>query len=68
MLAGPALSAFAIFHWSECADVVNAPGGNAAVAEERSSAKAVDAIATKAIAPQRALLIMRTSFLLLSFV
>jgi hypothetical protein len=28
MLAGPALSAFAIFHSSECADVVNVPGGN----------------------------------------
>src|SRR6516164_2524141 len=27
MLAGPALSAFAIFHSSECADVVNVPGG-----------------------------------------
>jgi hypothetical protein len=37
MLAGPALSAFAIFHSSECADVVNIPGGNGAVAEERSS-------------------------------
>src|SRR5262245_60216698 len=35
MLAGPALSAFAIFHSSECADVVNVPGGNGAVAEEK---------------------------------
>jgi len=50
MLAGPALSAFAIFHSSECADVVNVPGGNEAVAEERSSADAVDKIATKPIA------------------
>jgi tripartite-type tricarboxylate transporter receptor subunit TctC len=37
MLAGPALSAFAILHSSECTDVVNVPGGNGAVAEERSS-------------------------------
>src|SRR6185312_13078856 len=59
MLAGPALSAFAIFHWSECADVVNVPGGNAAVAEDRSSAKAVVEIATNTIAAQRALLTMR---------
>src|SRR6516165_257310 len=35
MLAGPALSAFAIFHSSECADVVNVLGGNGAVADEK---------------------------------
>ena len=50
MLAGPALSAFAIFHSSECADVVNVPGGNGAVAEERSSAKAIEEIAANPIA------------------
>jgi hypothetical protein len=50
MLAGPALSAFAIFHASECADVVNVPGGNGSVAEERSSAKAIEEIATNPIA------------------
>ena len=38
MVVGPALSALAIFHSSECADVVNVPGGNGAVADERSSA------------------------------
>src|SRR5258708_4027045 len=37
MLAGPALSAFAIFHSSECADVVNVPGGNGVLAVEGSS-------------------------------
>jgi hypothetical protein len=50
MLAGPALSAFAIFHSSECADVVNVPGSNGAVAEERSSATAIDEIAANPIA------------------
>src|SRR5260370_10066338 len=62
MLAGPALSAFAIFHSSECADVVNVPGGSGAVAEEGSSAKAIEDIAAKRIAAQRALLTMKTSF------
>src|SRR5260221_4878020 len=37
MLAGPALSAFAIFHSSECADVVNVPGGNGVLAVEGAS-------------------------------
>src|SRR5215475_8033057 len=64
MLAGPALSAFAIFHSSECADVVNVPGGNGAVAEERSSAKAVEEIATNPITAKRVLLTMRTSLFL----
>src|SRR3974390_2192378 len=64
MLAGPALSAFAIFHSSECADVVNVPGGNGAVAEERSSAKAVEEIATNPITAKRLLLTMRTSLFL----
>jgi hypothetical protein len=50
MLAGPALGAFATFHSSECADVVNVPGGKGAVAEESSSAKAIEEIATNAIA------------------
>jgi hypothetical protein len=50
MLAGPALSAFAIFHSSECDDVVNVPGGNGAVAEERSFAKAIEEIAVSPIA------------------
>src|SRR6185312_6231835 len=50
MLAGPALSAFAIFHTSECAEVVNVPGGNGAVAEERSSANAVEETATNPVA------------------
>jgi len=50
MLAGPALSAFAIIHSSECADVVNVPGVNGAVAEERSSAKAIEEIAANPIA------------------
>jgi len=57
MLAGPALSAFAIFHSSECADVVNVPGGNEAVAEERSSAKAIEDIAAKPIAATRAVVV-----------
>jgi hypothetical protein len=35
MAAGPALSAFAIFHSSECADVVSVPEGNGAVAERK---------------------------------
>src|SRR6516164_5121946 len=66
MLAGPALSAFAIFHSSECADVVNVPGGNGAVAEETSSRSSLDPVVTEKsaanpIAAQRALLIMRTS-------
>jgi hypothetical protein len=60
MLRGPALSAFAIFHSSECAEVVNVPGRNAAVAEERSSAEALEEIAAKSIAAHRALLTMRT--------
>src|SRR5215469_8828242 len=34
---GPALSAFLIFHSSECADVVNVPGGSGSVADDRSS-------------------------------
>src|SRR5246127_2377437 len=59
MLAGPALSAFAIFHSSECADVVNVPGGNGAVAEERSSAKAFEERAASPIAAQRAVLAMK---------
>jgi hypothetical protein len=49
-LTGPALSAFAIFHWSECADVVNVPGGNGAVAEDRSLADGVEEIAANPIA------------------
>src|SRR6476660_3872832 len=61
MLTGPALSAFAIFHSSECADVVNVPGSNRAVAEERSSAKAIEEIAANPIAAHKAVLIMRTS-------
>src|SRR5262249_24618047 len=65
MLAGPALRAFAIFHSSECADVVNVPGGNGAVAEERSSAEAVEEIATNPITAKRVLLTMRTSLFLL---
>src|SRR5262245_12758052 len=56
MLAGPALSAFAIFHSSECADVVNVPGGHGAVAEDRSSAKSVEEIATNPITAKRVLL------------
>src|SRR5215475_1349358 len=64
MLAGPALSAFTIFHSSECADVVNVPGGNGAVAEERSSAEAVEEIATNPITAKRVLLIIRTSLFL----
>src|SRR5262249_11472889 len=63
MLTGPALSAFASFHSSECAAVVNVPGANGAVAEERSSAKAIEEIAAKPIAAQRAVLTMRTSLL-----
>jgi len=61
MLAGPALRAFAIFHSSECATVVNVPGGNGAVAEERSSPKAIEEIATHPIAAYRAHLSMKTS-------
>src|SRR5262249_13316830 len=64
MLAGPALRAFAIFHSSEWAAVVNVPGGNGAVAEERSSAKAVEEIATNPITAKRVLLTMRTSLFL----
>src|SRR5262249_60026112 len=56
--------AFAIFHSSECADVVNVPGGNGAVAEERSSAKAVEEITTNPITAKRVLLTMRTSLFL----
>ena len=40
-------------------------GGNGAVAEERSSAKAVEEIATNPITAKRALLTMRTSIFLL---
>src|SRR5580704_5926600 len=65
MLAGPALSAFAIFHSSECADVVNAPGGNGVVAVERSSAQAIDEIAARLMAPYTTPLIMRTSIVLI---
>src|SRR5262249_40120431 len=64
MAAGPALSAFAIFQSSECAAVVNVPGGNGAVAEELSSAKAVEEIATNPIMAKRVLLTMRTSLFL----
>src|SRR5215470_14309475 len=60
ILTGPALSAFAIFHWSECADVVNVPEGNGAVAEERSSDTGVEEIAASPIATKRAVLIIRT--------
>jgi len=45
IVAGPALSALAIFHSSEWAEVVNVFGGNQAVAEERSSAEATETIA-----------------------
>src|SRR5262249_24510917 len=61
MLTGPALSAFAIFHWSECADVVNVPGGNGAVAEERSVDTGVEDIAANPIATMRAVLNIGTS-------
>src|ERR1700756_2600213 len=64
MLAGPALSAFAIFPSSECADVVNVPGVRGAVAVERSSAKATDDIAVRTIAPYRKSLVMRASVIL----
>jgi hypothetical protein len=60
-LAGPALRAFSIFHSSECADVVNVPGGRGALAVERSSAQAADEIAARPIAPYRALLVMTAS-------
>src|SRR5262245_47388433 len=61
ILTGPALSAFAIFHWSECADVVNVPAGKGAVAEEGSSDTGVEEIAANPIATKRAVLIIRTS-------
>jgi hypothetical protein len=61
MLAGPALSAFAIFHSSECVDVVNVPGGNRAVADDRSSAKEIEDITANPIAAHRAVLTMGTS-------
>lgn len=64
MLSGPALSAFAIFHSSECADVVNVPGGRGAVAVERSSAKTTDDIVVRTIAPYRKSLVMRASIIL----
>src|SRR5216683_2785203 len=38
---GPALSAFLIFHSSECCVLVNVPGGSGSVAVARSSANAV---------------------------
>src|SRR5262245_33264535 len=38
---GPALSAFLIFHSSECCVLVKVPGGSGSVAVERSSANAV---------------------------
>src|SRR5260221_14357612 len=53
-LAGPALSAFAIFHSSAGAAVVNVPGGNWAAAEGRPSAAAIEEIAAKPIAAQSA--------------
>src|SRR5262245_60535455 len=61
MLLGPALSAFAIFHSSECADVVKVPPGNGAVAEERSFDTGAEDIAANPIATIRAVLIIRTS-------
>src|ERR1700719_4230949 len=61
MLAGPALSAFAIFHSSECADVVNVPGANGVVAVARSSAQAIDEIVARLIAPYTTPLNMRAS-------
>src|ERR1700746_762791 len=64
MLAGPALSAFAIFHSSECADVVNVPGGRGGVAGGRIFAKATDDIAGRPIAPYRKSLVMRASVIL----
>jgi hypothetical protein len=50
MVSGPALRAFAIFHSSECADVVNVPGGRGAVAVDKSSAETAADIATRPIA------------------
>src|SRR5260370_31204212 len=67
MLAGPALSAFATFHSSECADLVNAPGGKGVVAVERSSALAIDEIAARLIAPHTTAPIMRASIVLFSW-
>src|SRR5215510_11345065 len=61
ILTGPALSAFAIFHSSECADVVNVPAGNGAVAEERSFDTGVEDIAANPIATMRAVFNIRTS-------
>ena len=64
MLAGPALSAFSIFHSSECADVVKVPGGNGALAVDRSSAQAIDEVATRPIAIYRPLLVITASVVL----
>src|SRR5215475_51980 len=63
MLAGPALSAFAVFHSSECADVVNVPCGKGAVAVDRSSAEATDEIAIRLVARYKMLLIITISVL-----
>src|SRR5260370_17722851 len=64
MLAGAALSAFAIFHSSECADVVNVPGGKGAVAVDRSFAEAIGEIAQRLIAKYRMLLFITASIVL----
>src|SRR5262249_53199500 len=61
MLAGPALSAFSIFHSSECADVVKVPGGKGALAADRSSPQAIDEVATKPIAIYTPPLVMTAS-------
>src|SRR5260370_31668811 len=64
MLAGAALSAFAIFHSSECADVGNVPGGKGAVAVDRSFAEAIGEIAQRLIAKYRMLLFITASLVL----
>src|SRR6266403_5419986 len=64
ILAGLALNAFRIFHSSECDDGVNVPGGKGAVALDRSSAEAIDEIATRLVARYRRLLIITTSIVL----
>src|ERR1700757_5512548 len=64
MLAGPALSAFSIFHSSECADVVKVPGGKGALAVDKSSAQAIDDVATRPIAIYRTLLVITASVVL----
>jgi hypothetical protein len=55
------LNAFTIFHSSECSDIVNVPGGNGAVAVERSSAYAIEQMPMRLAARYRLVFVITAS-------